>query len=216
MALLNDPAAVAGLMTREVRTGEREGTPTRIAIARRDYRTDQADLWNALTDRDRIPRWFLPVSGDLAVGGRYQLEGNAGGTVQECRPPQRFSVTWEMGPAVSWLQITLTPVESGTTLELRHEMPVDPEFWKRFGPGAVGVGWDLALMGLHLHLETGAAVDPAEGQRFPLTPEGNSYVRTAATGWADAAIADGDDTDAARAAGAQTITFYTVEPESGS
>jgi hypothetical protein len=23
-------------------------------------------------------RWFLPVTGDLRVGGRFQLEGNAG------------------------------------------------------------------------------------------------------------------------------------------
>ena len=79
-----DPVTTAGLVTREVRSGIRDGAPTKIAIARRIYPADQADLWDALTNADRIPRWFLPVSGDLRVGGRYQLEGNAGGVVERC------------------------------------------------------------------------------------------------------------------------------------
>ena len=36
------------------------------------------DLWDAVTNRQRIPRWFLPVHGDLEPGGRYRLEGKAG------------------------------------------------------------------------------------------------------------------------------------------
>jgi hypothetical protein len=39
------------------------------------YDTDQDDLWDAVTNIERIPRWFLPISGDLKVGGSYQLEG---------------------------------------------------------------------------------------------------------------------------------------------
>jgi len=34
-----DPVATAGLATREVRSGSRDGAPTRIAIARRTYPT---------------------------------------------------------------------------------------------------------------------------------------------------------------------------------
>ncbi|WP_328388921.1 SRPBCC family protein [Nocardia sp. NBC_00416] len=213
MGLLTDPAAIAGLVTREVRTGERLGNPTRIAIARRSYATDRDDLWAAVTDIDRIPRWFLPITGELRVGGKYQLEGNAGGAVEECDPPERFAVTWEMGPMVSWLEIRLEPAAGGTTLELVHEAPVDPDMWKQFGPGAVGVGWDLALMGLGLHLDTGAGVDQAAALEFPGTPEGLLFVRTAAAGWADAAIADGDDPALARTAAEATTAFYTVDPE---
>ncbi|WP_405164083.1 SRPBCC family protein [Nocardia sp. NBC_01499] len=216
MPLLTDPAAIAGLVAREVRTGSRDGAPTRIVIARRTYATDQADLWDALTNAERIPRWFLPVSGDLKVGGRYQTEGNAGGVVQECAAPRRFAVTWEMGPQVSWLAINLTASDDGTQLELVHEAPVVPEFWDQYGPGAVGVGWDLGLMALGLHLSSGAAVDPAEGLAFPTTPEGTVFVETAAQGWADAAIGDGDDPAAANAAAQRTVTFYTVEPEDSS
>ncbi|WP_280402552.1 SRPBCC family protein [Nocardia carnea] len=215
MTLPSDPTALAGLVSRQVRTGERQGMPTKIAIAERTYATDPDDLWNALTDAGRIPRWFLPISGELSVGGRYQLEGNAGGVVEECEPPKRFAVTWEMGPMISWLEVRLDPAAEGTTLELVHEAPVDPDMWKQFGPGAVGVGWDLGLMGLGLHLDSGAAVDPAAALEFPTTPEGMMFVRAAATGWAEAAIADGDDPALARPAAEATLAFYTVIPEEG-
>lgn len=215
MPLLTDPAAIAGLVVREVRTGSRDGAPTRIVIARRTYATDQADLWDALTNAERIPRWFLPVSGELKVGGRYQTEGNAGGVVQECDEPRRFAITWEMGPQVSWVTVTLTVDDECTVLELAHEAHIVPEFWDQYGPGAVGVGWDLALMALGLHLATGAAVDSTEGMAFPTTPEGLVFVEVAARGWANAAVADGDDSAAAHESAQRTITFYTVEPEAG-
>jgi uncharacterized protein YndB with AHSA1/START domain len=86
-----DPVTTAGLVTREIRSGSRDGAPTKIAVARRTYPTDQADLWDALTNAERIPRWFLPVSGDLRVGGRYQVEGNAGGVVERCEEPDCFT-----------------------------------------------------------------------------------------------------------------------------
>lgn len=210
--LTNDPGTAAGLVGREVRTGSRDGAPTRIVVARRDYPTDRSDLWNALTDPARIPRWFLPVSGDLRPGGRYQFEGNAGGVIERCDEPVAFAVTWEMGPMVSWLTVTLHAGHGGTTLELAHEAPVDP-MWGEYGPGAVGIGWDLALLGLGVHLDTGEAVDPVEGQAFATSPTGIEFVAASSQGWADAAIADGDDPDAARAAAARTVTFYTVEPD---
>ncbi|MEV6559624.1 SRPBCC family protein [Nocardia sp. NPDC051756] len=213
MPLLTDPAAIAGLVVREVRTGSRDGAPTRIVIARRTYATDQVDLWDALTNAERIPRWFLPVSGELTVGGRYQTEGNAGGVVEECDEPRRFAITWEMGPQVSWVTVTLTVDAENTVLELAHEAHIVPEFWDQYGPGAVGVGWDLGLMALGLHLASGAAVDPAEGMTFPTTPEGLVFVEVAARGWADAAVDDGDDSAAAHESAQRTITFYTVEPE---
>lgn len=211
--LISDPVATAGLVAREVRTGTRDGAPTRIAVARRTYATDREDLWNALTDPERIPRWFLPVTGDLRVGGRYQTEGNAGGVVERCDEPSAFAVTWEMGPVVSWLQVTLTPAADGTVFELVHESPVDPDFWTQFGPGAVGVGWDLALMGLGVHLDTGEAVDLVEGQGFATSSTGVEFVRSAALDWAEAAARDGDDHAAAHEAAERTIAFYTELPE---
>jgi uncharacterized protein YndB with AHSA1/START domain len=211
--MITDPQAAAGLVTREVRSGSRDGAPTKIAIARRTYPTDQADLWDALTKAERIPRWFLPVSGDLEPGGRYQLEGNAGGLIERCDEPESFAVTWEYGEMMSWLEVTLTPAGESTTLELAHEAHVDPDMWGQFGPGAVGVGWDLALIGLGVHLETGAPVDREEGAAFAATPEGVEFVQRAATDWADAAVTDGDERGPAREAAERTVAFYTTVPE---
>ncbi|AEG44179.1 SRPBCC family protein [Isoptericola variabilis] len=213
MSITIDPAATARLVVREVRSGERDGAPTKVAVARRTYAAERDDVWDAVTSPERLPRWFAPVSGDLSEGGRYQVEGNAGGVVETCEAPERFAVTWEFGGTLSWLEVRLTESDGGTTLELVHESPVEPEFAERFGPGAVGVGWDLALMGLGLHLETDQAVDPAEGEAWTLSPDGVEFVRHASTGWAEAAIADGDDPEAARAAARNTLAFYTTPPD---
>jgi uncharacterized protein YndB with AHSA1/START domain len=214
MPTVIDPATTAGLVNREVRDSSRDGVPTKVAVARRTYAAERDDLWDALTSAERLPRWFLPVSGDLTVGGRYQLEGNAGGTVEHCAAPENFAVTWEFGDTVSWLTVHLTPADGGTTLELVHEAAVDPDLWAQYGPGATGVGWDLSLMGLGLHLASGASLDPAEVQAWSLSPEGIEFARLASTAWADAAIAAGDDADQARAAGERTLGFYTTPPES--
>jgi uncharacterized protein YndB with AHSA1/START domain len=212
-----DPLATAGLVAREVRTGFRDGAATKIAVLRRTYPVGQADLWDAVTNPERIPRWFLPVSGDLKPGGRYQAEGNAGGVVERCDPPKSFAVTWEMGEAVSWLEVTLTPDGAGTVFELVHEAPVDPGFYGTYGPGAVGVGWDLALLGLGRHTETGAALDPRTAVTFPASAEGRAFIRAAAGSWAGAAISDGEQDEDAWRAAANTVAFYTgTAPGGGS
>lgn len=206
-------ADALGADVRTVTTGSRDGVTTKIATAVRTYPTGRDDLWSTLTEPERLARWFLPIEGDLAVGGKYQLIGNAGGTVEACRAPERFALTWEMQGMVSWLEVSLTEADGGTTMSLRHEAPFDEGFWSQFGPGAVGVGWDLALMGLGLHLTSGAALDPQEAEAWAMSEEGIRFSTAAAHGWADAAIADGDDPTAAREAADRTVAFYTTVPE---
>ena len=58
-----------------------EAGEARVVTISQSYATDAADLWDACTNIDRIPRWFLPITGDLRVGGHYALEGNANGTI---------------------------------------------------------------------------------------------------------------------------------------
>lgn len=207
------PVTTVGLVSREIHTGSRDGTPTKIAVARRLYATDQADLWDAITNAERLPRWFLPISGDLKVGGHYQLEGNAGGVVERCQKPDSFAVTWEFGGMGSWLDIHLTPDSAGTVLELRHESHVDPEMWEQFGPGAVGVGWDLAFLGLAEYIDTKQPVDPEEGAAFGTTAVGKEFVGQVASSWADAAVRDGDEPDAAHGAAGRAAAFFTIPPE---
>ena len=66
------------------------------------YDATVEEVWEACTTAERIPRWFLPVTGDLRLHGRYQLEGNAGGEILTCDPPNGFTATWEYGGDVSW------------------------------------------------------------------------------------------------------------------
>ena len=208
-----DPIVLVGAIERRVVSTEIDGQPARIVTARRSYRGAAVDdVWDALTNPDRLPRWFLPISGELVVGGRYQLEGNAGGEVRSCDPPREFQVTWEAMGAVSWLAVELREVADGTQLELRHTQHSDHDFWRQYGPGATGVGWDLSLVGLGLHLAGAAPLDPAEFEAWSISETGKVFVTASAEGWAEADIAGGADPDAARSAGRNTGAFYRGEP----
>ena len=85
----------------------------RTVVVSQTYDAAVEDVWDACTSAERIPRWFLPVSGELKLGGRYQLEGNAGGTIERCDPPKSFFVTWEFGGQVSWVEVRLTADGTG-------------------------------------------------------------------------------------------------------
>jgi uncharacterized protein YndB with AHSA1/START domain len=210
-----DLARHLGTTTRAVHNLERDDKPAKAVFASALYDTDPADLWDAITSRERLPRSFLPISGDLKVGGRYQFEGNAGGTITECVPQRRIAATWEFGPTVTWLIVTLTPEGDRTRLELEHVALVDPNF-PPFGPGAVGVGWDLGLMGLARHLTAPDKVyDQAEAAGWAVTPEGKQFVRTSSAGWGEADIAAGEDPARARAGAEMTRQFYTGETPAG-
>jgi uncharacterized protein YndB with AHSA1/START domain len=208
-----DPLQQLGLVTREVQDQVRQGRPARVVVASREYDTELEDLWEAITSAERIPRWFLPITGELRLGGRYQLEGNAGGEIQTCLPPRQLAVTWEFGGGVSWLEVELSPVRPGRTrLELRHTAPID-DHWKQFGPGAVGIGWELGLYGLALYFAGGgAAVDRAAAMTWMGSDEGKLFMRRSSESWCEAAIAGGDAPDVARAQAARTTAAYTGEP----
>lgn len=177
------------------------------------YHHEIEDVWAAVTRADRIGRWFLPVSGDLVDGGRYQLEGNAGGTVLECDPPHAFHVTWEFAGETSWVTVGLEREGTGdasTRLTLTHLLPRAPQ-WLTYGPGAVGVGWDIALSGLTRHLATGAALSPAQEHAWLASGDGVAFIRHVGRSWGFAHAASGVGvTEAdALAAAERTIAAYT-------
>lgn len=188
----------------------------RVLTISQTYHAPVEDVWDACTNAERIPRWFMPVSGELKLGGRYQLEGNAGGTVERCDPPYSFAATWEYGGEVSWIEVRLTEAGAGRTrFELEHVAHVDDQRWAEFGPGAVGIGWDLALLGLASHLAAdGSGVDPAAATEWVASDEGRRFMTESSDRWTEASIAAGTSTDAARAAGERVTAFYTGTPNS--
>lgn len=203
-----------GAVTREVVAGERDGRPARIVRAVRSFDAGIADAWDALTNATRIPRWFSPVSGDLRLGGRYQIEGNAGGTITECAPPRRLALDWEFGGETSWVVVTLDPDgKDRTRLTLDHIAIVDDKFagfWDQFGPGAVGVGWDLSLLGLAEHLESGWDKPPETETEWIKSDNYKAFVAGSSDGWRAASVGFGTDPEAAREAAERTAGFYTA------
>jgi uncharacterized protein YndB with AHSA1/START domain len=194
---------------REVRTCERDGQPARAIRIERTYDTTVEDVWDAVTNPERIPRWFLPVEGELRLGGRYQLKGNASGEVTACDEPTHFAVTWEFGGAISWVDVHMAEdPDGGTLLRLEHVALVDDsELWQQYGPGAVGIGWDLALLGLAEHLRTGATV-AVDGEPVGEPPSAELMARSS-DAWCEADIASGTPEATARARADSTLAFYT-------
>ena len=186
----------------------------RTVTVSRVYDTPPEDLWDACTNPARISGWFLPISGDLRLGGRYAFEGNASGTIERCEPPHRVDATWEFGGRTSWVELRLTPERDGRArFTLEHIAGVDDDLWAQFGPGAVGVGWDGGLLGLSLHL-AGGAEQPDRGavEAWQASDEGRRFVTLASERWAAASIAAGTGAEAAHAAAARTTDAYTGEP----
>ncbi|WP_063784427.1 SRPBCC family protein [Streptomyces sp. SBT349] len=202
---------------REVGGRTLPGGDATTVVLRRSYPYPVEDLWDACTAPERIARWLAPVSGDLRLGGRYQLEGNAGGEVLRCEPPTLISVSWIFGEApegTSEVTVRLTAQEtdgggSATLFELEHAAVPDPSFWDEYGPGAVGVGWDLALLGLDHHLD---GADLPREEEMHLVPEGRAFILASCERWGEAHVASGvPEADAGRSAG-NTAAFYAPPP----
>lgn len=204
-----------GALERSVSLQERDGKPAGAVTLSRSFATSLEDLWDAVTNAERIPRWFLPVSGDLAPGGRYQLEGNAGGVITACGKPWHFALTWEFGEDVSWVEVRVSQCGAGRArLALTHIQHLS-QHWDEYGPGAVGVGWELGLLGLSMHIAQPAAPKPDE-VAFATSANGRAFIRGSSKGWEHAAIVAGTDPGAAHEAARRTTAFYTgesVEPD---
>ncbi len=202
-----------GAAHRRVERREHLGEAAQVMIVSRTYDTTVADLWEAITTPARIARWFAPVHGELTLGGRYQVEGNASGTITRCEPPEALALTWEFGGGVSWVNVALERdgARAKLTLEhIAHEAGIGADHLKQYGPGATGIGWDLSLHGLAQHLSSPeVAVDPAQVAAWSTSPEGLTFMRESGAAWAEADAASGEDPDEARAKAARTIAFYT-------
>lgn len=173
----------------------------------RTYDADRDDVWDALTNPERIPRWFYPITGELEPGGSFQLVGHAGGEIRRCDRPTALQVTF--GGPDSVLDVRLTEEPGGTTLELVHTVPIA---MAGSGAGAlfVGPGWDGALLGLGLHMRDQLVGDPLEVANSPEVIEFN---RGSIDRWTEA-IESSSTASAEEIAGAReaAVAQYTVVP----
>jgi hypothetical protein len=84
------------------------------------------------------------------------------------------------------------------------------EHWARFGPGAVGVGWELSLLGLGRHIASGGvAVDRKAAGEWMASEAGKAFLCASAKAWAEAHAAGGADPKLAREMAERTAAAYT-------
>lgn len=97
------------------------------------FNTDIDDLWSALTDPDRLARWYGQIEGDLRVGGEYRAHVFASGwegtgRIDACEPPRRL-VTVSRDPDEpneGVTEVTLTADGDQTILVFEHRgVPLD-------------------------------------------------------------------------------------------
>lgn len=203
--MIFDMLAELDAIHREVRNGEAE---TVVVTLTRTYDADAEDVWEALTDPERLARWFSPVSGDLREGGTFSIQGNASGDIRRCEKPTWLSLTF--GSPDSIVDLRLSPAGERTTLELAHSVPLA---MAGSGAGALypGPGWDGALLGLGIFLRGDAIGDPAEAANSPEVVEFN---KGSIERWVTAVEASGTATaEQVEQAKAVAVQQYTVLPK---
>lgn len=201
-----------GAEFRELEEREYNGKPARVVAASRIYPTNQSDVWDAITDKKRLLRWFAPVEGTLELGGRYKIKGNSKGKILWCEPHNGFDLTWVVFFNTSWVTARLAAEDNGTRLTIEHIMHksyMSERHWKKYGPGATGVGWDLGFMALGIHLNAGGeSIDRSDHDTRLKTAEARTFLRACAASWGESHIAAGENSESAKAMATATANFY--------
>jgi uncharacterized protein YndB with AHSA1/START domain len=185
-----------------------DGSGERVSVLlRRSYDAPIGDVWDAATQPDRIKRWLMPISGELRVGGNFQLEGNASGEILTCEPPRLLRVTF--GGPTSIVEVRLTAQgDRDTVLELEHTVPIE---MAQSGAGAlyVGPGWDGALMGLGLFLRGEAVGDPVAAAN---SPQAQEFSKQSVHAWAEV-VKDSGTATAEQLAAATEVSLAQFAPD---
>ncbi|ACV07220.1 SRPBCC family protein [Kytococcus sedentarius] len=120
------------------------------ATFERTYPTTPTDLWDALTDPDRLARWFAPVEGDLRPGGSFVIHFDDADTPEcrlvACQPERQLEFEWPTSSRLTVVRLRLEAAADATTLHLTHELLTEPS-----APG-YAAGWEAYLRELEDHL----------------------------------------------------------------
>lgn len=209
--MIIDIAEQIGATSREVSRQHTESGETVAVTLQRRYPADPTDVWQAITDPERVRRWFLPLTGDLREGGNFELEGNASGDIVKCEPPRHLVVTF--GGESSIVDVQLSGDGQQTLLKLTHTVPVE---LAGSGAGAlyVGPGWDGALMGIALYLAGEVSEDPVAAANSPEVQDFNvSSIKEWVASIEASGTADADAISAAQQASLAQFAPDLVRPD---
>lgn len=191
------------LISRAVSRRREPTTGELVAVTmHRSYDAAVADVWSAITDPARLARWMYPITGELRLGGSFQFEGNAGGTILACEPPRHLRITFGMASSV--VTVRLSTLGARTQLALEHTVPIEiaqsvaGAFW-------VGPGWDLGLVSLARYLRDALG----DAAAYRASPEAQLLMTASIDAWASTVAASGatpDEVTAGRLAAAAQFT----------
>jgi uncharacterized protein YndB with AHSA1/START domain len=115
------------------------------------------EVWEALTDEDRLEEWLAPdVELDPVEGGEIAVsdgEDRRTGTVETFEESERFAFTWSRpGEGESFVEFTIEALPGGSRVTV-VETPID---WaatnSAAGSTAIAAGWGSRLARLHRSL----------------------------------------------------------------
>jgi hypothetical protein len=107
-----------------------------VVTMRERFSTDIEDLWDAITDPERLARWLGTFTGELKLGATSKAVYFASGwegeiTVVECEPPKYLKYTDHDGGITEvWLS---TDGDAALLIAEQRGMPI--EHLKYYGPG---------------------------------------------------------------------------------
>jgi uncharacterized protein YndB with AHSA1/START domain len=145
-------------MTSEIQAAVRLDGDRRAVRLERMYATDPKDLWSALTEPDRLARWFARVEGDLSPNGAFVVyfddddpNQRTVGQVLRCEPPSKLEVSWSFQKeGQTRLSVELTDTGDATRLVLdQARLPVT-------SAAGYSAGWHTYLEQLAADLSGGA------------------------------------------------------------
>jgi uncharacterized protein YndB with AHSA1/START domain len=112
----------------------------------REFRAPIDDVWDSVTQPERVARWFGHWSGEAGPGKTISLTMTAEDgaptsdvTITACTPPQHLAVAVVDEQGTWHLELHLSEQGGVTTLELVHHLAPDAPV------GEVGPGWEFYL-----------------------------------------------------------------------
>jgi uncharacterized protein YndB with AHSA1/START domain len=148
------------------------GSADGFGIVRMEDRfdTDIDDVWSALTEPERLARWYGEIEGELRVGGAFRARLHASGwegtgRVEECEPPRRLLVVSKEPdePNEDSTEVTLTGDGDQTVLVVEQRGLPQELLW------AYGAGLQIHVEDLAAHI-AGRERDDTETRFDELKP----------------------------------------------